>query len=157
MCLNPRIGPPSRRRWLSDEEAMAQVVEPAKQIVDQPRLQDVTGAFAFESCNDQGEPPYRGRVDMSFRDVRWGRTGEFFEQIAADDGRARLVRRAAPGKASVRHGRSHRHGHGDLRPEPRYRTRGTALQVCGECRNMADHRDDGMTTGVDVTARLSGS
>ena len=48
---------------LSDAEAMAQVVEAARQMVRAAGLADVTGAFLFESCNDQSEPPYRGRVD----------------------------------------------------------------------------------------------
>src|SRR5689334_9895022 len=51
---------------LSDEQAMAQVVSAARQIVEAAGLREVTGGFLFESCNDQGAPPYRGRVDMSF-------------------------------------------------------------------------------------------
>ena len=51
---------------LSDEQTMTQVVEAARQIVLAARLNDVTGGFLFEACNDQGRPPYRGRVDMSF-------------------------------------------------------------------------------------------
>ncbi|BCI87804.1 hypothetical protein NIIDMKKI_30100 [Mycobacterium kansasii] len=51
---------------LSDEQAMAQVIEPAKQITKVAGLRDVSGGFSWESCNDQGDPPYRGRVDMTF-------------------------------------------------------------------------------------------
>jgi hypothetical protein len=45
---------------------MAQVVEPAKQIVAAADLQGVSGGFSFSSCNNQGDPPYMGKVTMSF-------------------------------------------------------------------------------------------
>src|ERR1700761_5170779 len=51
---------------LSNEQAIAQVVEPAKQIAKVAALQGPSGTFSWESCNDQGRPPYRGRVDMTF-------------------------------------------------------------------------------------------
>ena len=76
-------GPHEPPTLLSDEEAMAQVVEAARQIVGSARLEDVTGAFRFESCNDQGEPPYRGRVDMSFVMSDGVEPDGFFEQIVA--------------------------------------------------------------------------
>ncbi|ETW26797.1 hypothetical protein MGAST_00005, partial [Mycobacterium gastri 'Wayne'] len=76
---------------LSDEQAEAQVVDAAKQISQLVSLPDVYGGFAFQSCNDQGVPPYRGAVEMSFRlplDDRKGYPAEvdpdaFFDQIAA--------------------------------------------------------------------------
>lgn len=43
---------------LTDDQAMAQVVEPAKQIVAAADLQAVRAGFSFTSCNDQGDPPY---------------------------------------------------------------------------------------------------
>jgi hypothetical protein len=52
---------------LSDDQAEAQVVDAAKQIAQLVSLPDMYGGFAFESCNDQGDPPYRGVVEMSFK------------------------------------------------------------------------------------------
>ncbi len=68
---------------LSDEQAMAQVIEPAKQIAKITGLQDVSGGFSWESCNDQGDPPYRGRVDMTFIVPRGIDHSSYFEQVAA--------------------------------------------------------------------------
>lgn len=51
---------------LTDDQAMAQVVEPAKQIVAAADLQAVRAGFSFTSCNDQGDPPYQGTVRMAF-------------------------------------------------------------------------------------------
>ncbi|MGV0837151.1 hypothetical protein [Mycolicibacterium thermoresistibile] len=51
---------------LSDEETRAQVVEPVKRIVRTAGLQDVTGSFRFDSCNDQTEPPFRGVAGVRF-------------------------------------------------------------------------------------------
>ena len=58
--------PPAPVKTQSNEDAMKQVVDPAKQIVKVAALQDVSGGFGFEACNDQGEPPYRGRLEMGF-------------------------------------------------------------------------------------------
>ena len=141
---------------LSDEEAMAQVIDAARQIAGSARLEGVTGAFRFESCNDQGKPPYRGRVDMSFVLPDGVEPDGFFQQTAATMVGHGWSAGAPPGRRPfgvVIHtetvmaifSRACATG-----------TRGTA-QVCGECRNMTDHCDDGTTIGVDVTARLSGS
>src|SRR6185312_933530 len=124
--------PNGRRRCpvtepLSDEQAMAQVVEAARQIVRAAGLREVTGGFLFESCNDQGIPPYRGRVEMSFALPHGVEPEAHIETAMAVFGRAC----------------------GDA-------TRGAA-QVCGQCRNMTDHRHDGKTVGVEISEQLSGS
>ena len=61
---------------------MKQVVGPARDIVKVAALQDVSGGFAFEACNDQGEPPYRGRVDVGFRIAEDTEPEKYFEQLA---------------------------------------------------------------------------
>ena len=43
---------------LSDEQTKAQVLDPARQIATIANLQNVSGVFGWESCNDQGEPPF---------------------------------------------------------------------------------------------------
>jgi hypothetical protein len=137
---------------LSDEEAMAQVVEPARQIVRAAGLQGVTGGFAFESCNDQGAPPFRGRVDMSFAIPAGIEPAEYFKGIAVTmveqgwaDGpppgtcpsgvaihtatvMAIIDRAAVAGRGSVK--------------------------LCGVCRSMTDHRYDGKTVGTVITDQL---
>ncbi|KZS56220.1 hypothetical protein [Mycobacterium ostraviense] len=124
---------------LSDEQAMAQVIEPAKQIAKVAGLQDVSGEFGWESCNDQGDPPYRGRVNVKFNVPAGMDHNAYFEQVAAT-----MV------------------AHGWLTgPPPGLRPFGTAIhkdgvmaiigvspflgadgdvELSGECRNMGDHR-----------------
>ena len=141
---------------LSDEQAMAQVVEAARQIVRAAGLREVTGGFLFESCNDQGTPPYRGRVEMSFALLDGIEPEEHLERIAATMVQHGWTAGGPAGKrpfgvvvhsetAMAVFGRAC----GDV-------TRGAA-QVCGQCRNMTDHRHDGKTVGVEISEQLSGS
>jgi hypothetical protein len=51
---------------LSDEQTKAEVLDPARQITTIANLQNVSGVFGWESCNDQGDRPFRGRVEVSF-------------------------------------------------------------------------------------------
>jgi hypothetical protein len=141
---------------LSDAEATAQVVEAARQMVRTAGLVDVTGAFSFESCNDQGEPPYRGRVDMSFAAPAGVEPEAFFVQVAATMVAQGWHEGPPAGKRPfgvVVHtdtvmaviGRACGDG-----------SRGS-VQLCGQCRNMTDHRTDGKTVGTDVTGQLGGN
>jgi hypothetical protein len=66
---------------LTDDQAMAQDVEPAKQIVAAADLQGVSGGFSFSSCNNQGDPPYMGKVTMSF--LLHGDPDAYFQQVRA--------------------------------------------------------------------------
>ena len=140
---------------LSDEEAMAQVVEAARHIVRAAALHEVTGGFVFESCNDQGAPPFRGRVGMSFRLAAGVEPEEQFSQIAAAMVREGWGEGPPSGKcpfgAAV---------HTDKVMAVICRasadvSRGS-VQVVGECRNVSDHRYDGKTVGVDISEQLSG-
>lgn len=139
---------------LSDADAMAQVVDAARAIVRAAGLADVTGAFLFESCNDQGEPPYCGRVDMSFALPEGAAPESVFEQIAA----AMMAQGWSDG------------------PPPGSCPFGVVVHTdsvmaviggaCGEARGsvgvrglhytMTDHRGDGATVGTDVTSMLRG-
>lgn len=141
---------------LADEQAMAQVVAAAREMVRVAGLREVTGGFLFEACNDQGAPPYRGRVDMSFAVPSGVEPEQHFSQIAAAMVAQGWTSGAPAGKRPfgvVVHtetvmaiiGRAH----GDV-------ARGS-VRVCGECRNMTDHRHDGKTVGVEISDQLSGS
>jgi len=74
--------PPAPLETLSDADTMKQVVEPAATIVAVAALQDVSAGFDYEACNDQGEPPYRGRVDMGFRIPDDIEPKMYFQQLA---------------------------------------------------------------------------
>jgi hypothetical protein len=141
---------------LSDEEAMAQVVEPARQIVRLAGLQDVSGGFLFESCNDQGDPPYRGRVEMSFAMPADPEPDAYFQQIAAVMLTQGWIDGPPPGKCPIGvviHTETvmaiiARASAADMRG---------SVQLCGQCRNITDHRADGKTVGLEITAQLTGS
>ncbi len=50
---------------LPDDQARAQVVDAAKEIAQAANLRVTYATFEWEWCNDQGEPPYHGRVDVA--------------------------------------------------------------------------------------------
>lgn len=138
---------------LSDEQAMAQVIEAARQIVQAARLLNVTGGFLFESCNDQGLPPYRGRVEMSFALPEGAEPEAYSQLIAATMVELGWTAGAPPGQRPV--------GvviHNDTFMAIIGGTCGSAtrgsVQVCGQCRNMTDHRADGKTIGTEITDQL---
>jgi hypothetical protein len=138
---------------LSDEQAMAQVVEPAREIVRAAELRDVTGGFMFESHNDQGRPPFRGRVDMSFALPDEVEPHTYYRQIAttmADQGWTDGPPAGKQPFGVVIHTESVMAiigaGCGAT-------SRGS-IQVCGQFRNMTDHRDDGKTVGTAITDQL---
>ncbi len=51
---------------LTPEESKAQVIDAAKDIVATLDLEVVEAFFWHASCNDQGEPPFRGRVRIAY-------------------------------------------------------------------------------------------
>jgi hypothetical protein len=140
---------------LSDEQTMAQVVEAARDVVQAAGLADVTGGFLFESCNDMGTPPYRGRVEMSFAVPAGVEPEEHFRRIAAAMVKRGWTDGPPPGKRPfgiALHTAEVMAVIGRACGDP---TRGAA-QLCGECGNITDHRHDGKTVGVEITGLLRG-
>ncbi|MGH3675303.1 MAG: hypothetical protein ACRDU5_06110 [Mycobacterium sp.] len=138
---------------LSDEQAKAQVVNPANEIARAAQLQGITGGFSFEACNDQGEPPYRGLVEMGFALPTDMEPTTFFEQIAKTMVGQGWTDGPPPGKrpfGTVIH-------KGPIMAimgrHPTYKENGY-VQLSGECRNMVDHRNDGKTIAEDITEQL---
>lgn len=87
---------------LTDDQAMAQVVEPAKQIVAAADLQAVRAGFSFTSCNDQGDPPYQGTVRMAFL-LQGDRSRRVLSARPCRHAVARLDRRPPTGTVLPRH------------------------------------------------------
>ena len=113
---------------LSDEQTKAEVLDPARQITTIANLQNVSGVFGWESCNDQGDRPFRGRVEVSF-DVPAG----------AD-------RNPPPGRVI------HTGGVMAIIGKSSGTAKDGSVELSGECRNMGAHRHDG--TWYDVTDQL---
>jgi len=144
-------GPSSNPQPLTDDQAMAQVVEPAKQIVAAAGLQGVDGGFSFASCNDQGDPPYQGRVTIGF--VLQGDPDAYFQHIRSAMRSSGWSDGAAPGQ--------HLHGTtlnkngvtANMGFIPSDHSRGQIL-LYGECRDMNDHHHD-PGAGTDITTQLT--
>ncbi len=144
--------PPGPVGTQSDADAMKQVVDSGKAIVQVAHLQEVSGGFAFEACNDQGQPPYRGRLDMGFRIPDGMEPKTYFAQIAQS-----VVQQGVgwydgppPGKnpfGTVIHTDT---VFAVIGQNPVAREDGY-VHVFGECRNMNDHRDG---SSVNVTGQL---
>lgn len=124
---------------LSDDQTRAQVVEPTKQIVTTAALQNVSGIFGWESCNDQGDTPFRGRVDVSFDPPPSVDEGAYFNQIAKTMVANGCSAGPPPGQYSF--------GaviHKDGVTASIGKSDGTrkvgSVELSGECRNMGDHR-----------------
>lgn len=137
---------------LTDDQAMAQVVDPAKQIAAAAGLQSVSGGFSFASCNDQGDPPYQGTVTISF--LLHGDPEAYFQQVRIamiahgwNDG-------ALPGQ--------HYHGTtlnkdgvtANMGFVPSDHSYGQ-IMLYGQCRNTTDHHHDGKTNSIDITNQLT--
>lgn len=144
--------PPGPVETLSDADTMKQVVDPAKAIVTLAALQDVSAGFDYEACNDQGEPPYRGRVDMGFRIPDDIEPKTYFRQLAqtmVQDGNG-WYDGPPPGKnpfGTVIHTDTVFAiiGQNPVAKEDGY------VHIFGECRNMNVHRDH---AAVNVTEQV---
>lgn len=127
---------------LSDSQSVAQVVDPAKKIAKVARLQDVSGTYRWESCNDRGEKPYRGRLDMTFVVPPGIDHNAYFQQIA----NTMEANGWSAGPPRGRHAAGTVIHQDDVMAtigiSPYVRADG-AIQLLGQCRNMNDHRRDG--------------
>jgi hypothetical protein len=144
--------PPAAVETFSDVDTVKQVVDPGKAIVKVAGLQEVSGGVGFEACNDQGEPPYRGRLEMGFRIPDDTDPKKYFEQIAQT-----MVQQGVgwydgppPGKnpfGTVIHTDT---VFAVIGQNPVAREDGY-VHVFGECRNMTEHRDG---SSLNVTDQL---
>jgi hypothetical protein len=131
---------------MSTEQSRSQVVEPARQIARLANLDGAYAAFSFSSCNDQGQPPYRGVVRLNFTLPAGQPADAYFDRIASTMAANGWTDGPPPGYAG--YGRViHRQGVvGVLAAGP---AAGWAnVELSGECRNVDDHHADG---GFDWT------
>ncbi|ORB18722.1 hypothetical protein [Mycobacterium noviomagense] len=136
---------------LSDDAAKAQVVDAARQIVAVAQLQGVRAGFAFDSCNDQGDPPYMGSLQVVYDLPADTNADTYFQHIASTMTHAgwQVNRRYQYGpktleKAGVT---------AEIAPLAANPGKGR-VNIYGECRNMTDHHHDGKTNSTDVTSEV---
>jgi hypothetical protein len=135
---------------LTDDQAAAQVVDSARQIVAVAQLRDVTGGYAFVSCENEDDPPYQAALYMNFRLSR-ANSAKYLREVAA---------------AMVAHGWTDapsmsKHFGEKLTKDGVtsifYRNVNDAdfatMRLYGECRNTADHRNDN-PAWTDVTDKF---
>ena len=136
---------------LSDDDAKAQVINAGREIVAAAHLQGVGAGFEFASCNDQGDPPYMGQLQIVFDLPPDTDPDNYFQTIAAalTNSGWTVNRRFTLGpkrldKAGVS---------ADIGQLPLHPGKGS-IDIYGECRNMTDHHHDGKTNGTNVTAEI---
>jgi hypothetical protein len=137
---------------LTDDQAMAQVVDPAKQIVSVADLQGVSGGFSFASCNDQGDPPYQGTVTVSF--LIHGDPDAYFQQVRAAMNAHGWNDGAPPGQHYFGTTLNKDGVTANIGFVPSDHSYGQVM-LYGQCRNMTDHHHDGKTNSADITNQLT--
>jgi hypothetical protein len=134
---------------LSDEQTRAQVIEPAKQLVALGNLQSAVGGYILMSCKNQTDPPYQGAVYLTF-DLP--KSLDYFDQVAAEMVSHGWQKGLPPNQYLFGTTLSKDGVTAILYRDPDRRTSGI-MKVYGECRNIANHRND--TTGwTDITDQL---
>jgi hypothetical protein len=124
---------------LTDAQAAAQVVNSAKQIVTVARLREATGAYAFVSCKNETDPPYQVAVYMNFR-LPHSNTVKYLREVATA-----MVAHGwteAPSMAEHFGRKLTKDGVTSIFHRNVNDANFATMRLYGECRNMADHRDD---------------
>lgn len=140
---------------LSDAQTRAQVVEPARRVVEAAGLHGFTAAFSFGACRDDGLPPYRGIAEVAFVFPPGADEHAYVEKIVA----AMLADgwRDGPPPGKQPYGRVVHQGEmmAILGPSPDHPGEGD-IKIYGECRNPTDHRKDPGSGIENITAELGG-
>ena len=143
---------------ISPQQARAQVVDAARDIVNAVHGQVTEATFSYESCNDQGEPPFRGVAKVSF----WV-PGVAHDEPA--DPQTVIKALVADGWSTDSDFKSHsptlRKNNVNIiltvppRPPAGIQLKGHAwVDVDGECRDTSDHRTDGSAVPVNITNEI---
>jgi hypothetical protein len=135
---------------LSDERASAEVVDAAVEITRRAGLRDPAGGYAFRSCNNAHDPPFQATVHMTFSLPQGNSVGYLTDvgSAMADLGWTEAATAAEHfGSKLTRSGMTavfYRN------PE---RTDLATMRIYGECRVMAQYRNDD-PAWTELTDRL---
>ncbi len=138
---------------LSDDQARTQVIGPAREVVKAADLNITYATFEWESCNDQGDPPYRGRVDVAVVVPPGVDSQTLSKQIATSAAKQPGWAPGAP-QGQRPFGELAHKGHVMVIVGPGNYPERAEVQVFGECRNMNDHH--GHTGPFEVTDEVRG-
>ena len=135
---------------LTDDQAAAQVVDSAKEIVRVAQLREATGGYIFVSCKNEHDPPYQAAVYMNFQ-LPHVNSVKYLREVAADmvahDWKEAPTMGEHFGKKLTKDGAT-----AVFYRNPDDLDYGT-MRLYGECRNMTDHRNDN-PAWTEVTDRL---
>jgi hypothetical protein len=143
VVINHTTGAPkTTAASLTDDQAAAQVVDSAKQIVEVARLEQATGGYAFVSCTNEKDPPYQAILTVSFRlpqanSVRYLR--DVASAMIAGGWTEAPTMGEQFGQKLTRDGVT-----SEFHRNPDDRDFAT-MRLSGECRITSDHRADGPT------------
>jgi hypothetical protein len=146
---------------ITSEQARAEAVDAARDITTILHAEIAEATFSYESCNDQGDPPFRGTVSL-----RLWMPGIAHNQAA--DSKTVIQSLTAHGWSAnpdaVSHSPVLRKNNIDTtitvtHPPPPGETLGAHVvaQVDGECRDTFDHRTDRSILPVDVAHEVQPS
>ncbi|MGB9304140.1 MAG: hypothetical protein WCB92_10820 [Mycobacterium sp.] len=149
------------RHPMSPQQARSQVVGAARDMVNALHAEVTEARFSYESCNDQGEPPFRGVVKLSF----W-MPGVPHDQSA--DPLKVIQALVAAGWSTDSPFTSHAptlrknevNAIVNVVPRPPADielSSHVGVKIDGECRDTFDHRKDDSTAGVDISKELQQS
>jgi hypothetical protein len=146
---------------ITPQQARAEVIDAARDIVTILHAEVAEANFSYESCNDQGDPPFRGTVSLrlwmpgiphnetadpktvigSLTAHGWNTNSSFVSHSPA------LVKNNVNTIITV------------TQPPPPGKTLGAHVvaQVDGECRDTFDHRTDRSILPVDVANEVQPS
>jgi hypothetical protein len=146
---------------ITPQQARAEAIDAARDIVTILHAEIAEATFSYESCNDQGDPPFRGAVSLrlwmpgiphdqpadsttviqSLTAHGWSANPDFHSHSPA------LRKNNINTIVTVTH------------PPPPGETLGAHViaQVDGECRDTVDHRTDHTILPVDVSGEVQPS
>ncbi|OMC46337.1 hypothetical protein A5745_12655 [Mycobacterium sp. IS-2888] len=143
---------------MPSSQARAQVVDAARDIVTALHAEVTEATFSYESCNDQGEAPFRGVVNLSF----WLPGIPHNQPV---DSQSVIKGLVADGWSTDSDFKSHgptlkKNGVNTIltiapTPPPSVSlVRHVGADINGECRDTTDHRTDGSTAPVDISQEI---
>lgn len=135
---------------LTDDQAKAQVVDSARQIVAVARLREATGGYTLLSCTNENEPPYQGAADIHFA-LPSDAVG-YFEKFAAQMIANGWSEGLPPNQHVVGKTMSKDGVTAIAYRDSDYRRLGI-MKVYGECRDVNDHRID-TTAWIEISDQL---
>ncbi len=133
------VGELGNQAPLTDEQSRDQVVSSAREIVAAAQLEAVTGSYTFLSCANEHDPPYQAALYLNFalsEPNSVERVRQIADALVADGWTEATSMGESFGRKLTRDGVTTTFQRNVDKADF-----GT-MRIYGECRNMADHRND---------------